>query len=173
MQHRCRISLSNPVLAIALLLAVCTAGCSRESNAPTDSETSSTAAQTTDEFILYHGGDIVTMEDDPANVEAVVTNKAGTIEFVGTWAAALKAYPQAAAFNLKGNTLMPGFIEQHLHPFLGALTLSITVIAPESWELPDKTWPAVVGQENYLKALGADFIFSCITSSVTSGLGSI
>ena len=112
MGHRCNRSPANPVLVLALLLTICIAGCSRESNAPADIESSSTAAQTRDEFILYHGGDIVTMEDNPANAEAVVTNKTGTIEFVGTWAAALKAYPQAASFDLGGKTPMPGFIER-------------------------------------------------------------
>ena len=37
---------------------------------------------------------------------------------------------------------MPGFIDQHLHPVLGALTLAIEVIAPEDWVLPDRTCKA-------------------------------
>src|ERR1700761_1612943 len=38
--------------------------------------------------------------------------------------------------------MIPGLIEQHLHPILGALTLSIPVVANEAWVLPGKTWPA-------------------------------
>jgi predicted amidohydrolase YtcJ len=51
--------------------------------------------------------------------------------------------------------VMPGFIEQHLHPILGALCLSVPVIAPEAWVLPGKTWPAARNHEEYLAALRA------------------
>lgn len=148
-------SKTTPMLAMALLWSIFIVGCSRESEPPAPIKETISALNTNQEFMLYHGGDIVTMEEDQAQAEAVVTNKEGRIEFVGTREAATKAYPQAASFDLESKTLMPGFIEQHIHPFLGALTLSITVIAPEQWQLPDKTWPAVLGQENYLEALSA------------------
>ena len=35
--------------------------------------------------------------------------------------------------------VMPGLIDQHLHPILGALTLAIEVIATEDWVLPGGT----------------------------------
>ncbi|MDA3015878.1 MAG: amidohydrolase [Actinomycetota bacterium] len=38
--------------------------------------------------------------------------------------------------------LCAGFIDQHLHPFLGASTLTTEVIAPEDWVLPERTFPA-------------------------------
>jgi len=102
---------------------------------------------------IYLGGDIVTMEKDQPTAEAVVTDQSGRILFVGSKASALATYPTSNEFNLDGKTLMPGFIEQHLHPVLGALTLSIPVIAPEEWRLPHKTWPAVLGYNDYMKAL--------------------
>lgn len=40
------------------------------------------------------------------------------------------------------NILLPGLIDQHLHPILGALTLAVEVIAPEDWDLPGKKYPA-------------------------------
>ena len=33
--------------------------------------------------------------------------------------------------------VMPGFIENHVHPFLGALILPTEIIAPEDWRRPD------------------------------------
>jgi predicted amidohydrolase YtcJ len=33
--------------------------------------------------------------------------------------------------------VMPGFIENHVHPFLGALILPTMIIAPEDWRRPD------------------------------------
>jgi predicted amidohydrolase YtcJ len=45
--------------------------------------------------------------------------------------------------------LMPGLIEQHLHPILGALTLSMEIIAIEDWELPGRTAKAALTEEAY------------------------
>jgi len=51
--------------------------------------------------------------------------------------------------------ILPGFIDQHLHPVLGALTLSTEVIAPEDWVLPDRTFKAASTPEEYLARLKA------------------
>ena len=104
-------------------------------------------------YSTYSGGDIITMEQAQPKAEAVVTSKDGKIVFVGDKADADKKFPNSDQFNLAGKTLMPGFIEQHLHPILAALTLSIPVIAPEEWKLPNKVWPAVLGNEHYIRAL--------------------
>ena len=34
--------------------------------------------------------------------------------------------------------LLPGLIDQHLHPMLGATTLTTEIIAPEDWNLPHR-----------------------------------
>ncbi len=101
---------------------------------------------------LFHNGEIVTMEPAQPRAEAVVSRE-GKIAFVGKLADARTLYGQAQKVDLEGRTLMPGLIEQHLHPLLGALTLAVPVIAPEPWELPGKTWPAASGQQAYLAAL--------------------
>ncbi len=103
---------------------------------------------------LYYGGDIITMEgDQPEYAEAVVQDQ-GTIVFVGSRAEAEEQYPNAVHYDLKGNTLMPGFIEPHAHPVsIGAIILANDIIAPHEWRMPQKTYPAVVGKENYLKAV--------------------
>ncbi|MBY6017818.1 amidohydrolase [Halomonas denitrificans] len=110
------------------------------------------AVLSADNETVYFGGPIITMEPAQPSVEAVVT-KGTRIQFVGTLADARQRHPDASPHDLKGQTLMPGFIEQHLHPILGALALSVPVIAPEAWELPDRTWPAVTAQFDYLAAL--------------------
>lgn len=38
---------------------------------------------------------------------------------------------------LKDKVLMPGFIDNHVHPWLGALLLPTEIIAPEDWRLAD------------------------------------
>ena len=140
----------STVLGIVLGCAAVVSGCSP------DSGRSEVAGQIADEaFGVYFGGTIVTMEPDRPGAEAVVAGDDGRIAFVGDLESAFERYPTARRIDLAGKTMMPGFIEQHLHPFLAALTLAIPVIAPEAWELPDKTWPAVIGQENYIAALTA------------------
>ena len=49
--------------------------------------------------------------------------------------------------------LVPGLIDQHLHPILGASTLSTAVIATEDWVLPKRTFPAAHSHEEYLARL--------------------
>ena len=38
--------------------------------------------------------------------------------------------------------ILPGLIDQHLHPVLAALTLTTDVIAPERWVMPRHTFEA-------------------------------
>jgi predicted amidohydrolase YtcJ len=51
--------------------------------------------------------------------------------------------------------LIPGLIEQHLHPILGALTLSVEVIAVEDWDLPGRRIKAASSAEEYWARLRA------------------
>ena len=104
---------------------------------------------------LYLGASVITMNDEQPRAEAVFANDEGKIQFVGKEEKAKALYPTANVIDLGERVIMPGFIEQHLHPFLGALTLSMPVIAPEEWQLPDRTWPAVSGHQEYISALKA------------------
>lgn len=104
---------------------------------------------------IFYGGPIITMEKDHPKAEAVVTSQYGKIVYVGSEQEALKQYPNSQKIDLDDKVLMPGFIEQHLHPFLAALTLNMPVIAPEEWQLPTKTWPAVTNHDDYIAALTA------------------
>ncbi|KJF95293.1 amidohydrolase [Photobacterium angustum] len=104
---------------------------------------------------IFYGGPVITMEKSQPRAEAVVTSKYGKIVYVGSEKEALKQYPNSKKVDLEDKVLMPGFIEQHLHPFLAALALNMPVIAPEEWQLPSKTWPAVTNHDDYIAALTA------------------
>ncbi len=104
---------------------------------------------------IFYGGPIITMEKAQPSAEAVVTSEFGKIVYVGSEKEALKQYPDSKKVDLDDKVLMPGFIEQHLHPFLAALTLNMPVIAPEEWKLPNQTWPAVTNHDDYIAALKA------------------
>jgi predicted amidohydrolase YtcJ len=70
--------------------------------------------------------------------------------FVGKLSEAKKrAGSQATRFDLAGATLMPGFIEPHLHPSLAAVMLQNEIIAPYDWKLPNEVKKGVSGEKNY------------------------
>ena len=73
---------------------------------------------------IYFNGDILTMAgEEPSYVEALV-EKDGNITFVGTLAEANKAYQGAIKFDLKGKTLLPGFVDGHSHIAVGMDNIS-------------------------------------------------
>ena len=73
---------------------------------------------------LYYGGDIITMSGDkPSYAESIVTNS-DSIVFVGSLSEAEKLFPSSKKTNLKGTTLLPGFIDAHAH-FAGFPSQSI------------------------------------------------
>jgi len=90
------------------------------------------------EQTLFYGGDIITMEGDkPTYVEAVLERN-GEIIYVGTKLSALNDFRgKKTEFNLEGKTMMPGFIEPHLHPSIAAIMLPTDTIAPHEWKKPD------------------------------------
>lgn len=49
--------------------------------------------------------------------------------------------------------VLPGLIDQHLHPILGAGTLTTEVIATEDWVLPQRTFPAARSPGEYRRRL--------------------
>ncbi|THD69730.1 amidohydrolase [Robertkochia marina] len=65
---------------------------------------------------IFFGGDIITMEgDEPQYVEALVQQD-GKIVYVGDKEGAMKQYGgKAKEIDLKGQTLVPGFVDGHAH----------------------------------------------------------
>ena len=65
---------------------------------------------------VYSGGDIITMTGDSATyVESIVVNN-GRIQFVGTKNEAVVFAGKGHQFiDLKGRTMLPGFIDAHAH----------------------------------------------------------
>lgn len=56
----------------------------------------------------------------------------------------------------RDKVLFPGFIDNHLHPFLGALLTPMEIIAPEPWRMPGgEIRPAANSPEAYLALLKA------------------
>lgn len=71
------------------------------------------------EYVLYHNGDILTMEGDtPIYAESLIESD-GNILFVGDKKEAEKKYPTSTKKNLQGKTLLPGFTDGHSHMAIG------------------------------------------------------
>ena len=115
-----------------------------------------TTASNDQQQTLYSGGDIITMSDEShlEYAEAVVTNN-DIILFVGSKTEADAKYPDAQHHSLNGKTMMPGFIEPHVHPSLAATILPNEIIAPYDWVLPDRIQKGVSSHEEYISRLSS------------------
>ena len=100
---------------------------------------------------IYYGGDILTMEGDSANYAEAVAVKNGKIVFTGSKIDAEKMKGDSTAMNdLKGKTMMPGFIDPHLHPILGAVILNTHFASPFDWNFPWGKVAAIRGHDAFI-----------------------
>ena len=103
---------------------------------------------------LYYGGDIITMEGDKPNYVEAVMQRDGKIIYVGKKADAVNNFAgKTIEVDLKGKTMMPGFIEPHLHPLIAAILLSGDIVAPHDWDVPDGIKKGVEGHDAYIARL--------------------
>lgn len=91
---------------------------------------------------------VITMDTDVPDATAVAVRD-GRIVAVGA-AGDLDGEPDDTFADA---VLVPGLIDQHLHPVLGATTLMTDVIAIEDWVLPDRTFPAARSPQEYRSRL--------------------
>jgi predicted amidohydrolase YtcJ len=106
---------------------------------------------------VYTAKKILTMErSNPEATAVAVTGKrilaVGSFEEV-TASLGDRQFIVNDTFNSK--IVLPGLIDQHLHPILGALTLATEVIATEEWALPGRTFKVASSSEEYIARLKA------------------
>lgn len=114
-------------------------------------------AVTTPADTVFYGGSIVTVNDKQPQTTAVAI-KDGHILAVGEQAGILHEYvgSNTQLINLKGRTLMPGFVEPHLHISLTAVTEHL-VLNLSNFELPYDTIDTILDKlRTYKKTLPAD-----------------
>jgi predicted amidohydrolase YtcJ len=87
---------------------------------------------------IWSGGPILTMDDTAMRAEAVA-EAGGKIVAVGSKAAVMKLQgPKTELIDLKGRTLLPGFIDAHGHVLVGGLqALSANLLAPPDGNVSD------------------------------------
>ena len=121
-------------------------GCDGQQQLPTTSTENAAG-------VIYHGGDIITMAGESFSQVEAVAEQDGNIVFTGTLTEARQGFAKASQFDLKGKTLMPGFIEPHVHPSIAALVLPSEIIAPYDWVFPNGVKKGVRDPAGYKKRL--------------------
>ena len=159
-----------PAMRRRKFLAVA-AGAAAASAAGAHAAAKETPAKAKAAVTVYAAKKIITMEPHQPVAEAVAVEN-GRIVAVGSLAA-VKAALGSRAFSIderfRGKIVMPGLIEQHLHPILAALAIKSEIIANDAWVLPDRMVEAATTPEAYRKRLtdavhaagdGREFLFS-------------
>ncbi|MBK6877719.1 MAG: amidohydrolase family protein [Ignavibacteria bacterium] len=115
-------------LLLLSFLIVAFAGC----NQSTQKTSSKDAADA-----IYFGGDIITMEGESAAYSEAVAVKNGKIIFAGKKSEAEKLKGDSSKMNdLKGKTMLPGFIDPHIHASIAASVLPVEIVSAMEWNTP-------------------------------------
>tara|TARA_B100000795_G_scaffold267977_1_gene253957 strand:+ start:3341 stop:5086 length:1746 start_codon:yes stop_codon:yes gene_type:complete len=104
--------------SIVFLLAVILTGCKETpKNTTTGTESNTAIAEPYKlQQTVYYGGDIITMAGDTTEYVEALATREGKIIFTGSKAAAMNRFEgKAEEVDLKGKTMLPGFIDAHAH----------------------------------------------------------
>ena len=111
-------------------------------------------ARQPDDTVIYTAREFITMDPSKPRAEAIAVRD-GKFLAVGTraevGAAAGKDARLDKTFNDK--VVIAGFVEQHVHPILAALTMNTKVISIEDWDAIDGFSPAVRDEKGYQERL--------------------
>lgn len=106
---------------------------------------------------IYVAKEIVTLNPDKPSVTAVavVGDRILATGSLKELKAIAGDQPYKVDNTFADKVIVPGFIAQHDHPLLTALTMMSEIIAIEDWVLPSGTVPAANNQEEYRQRLTA------------------
>ena len=107
------------------------------------------------EVTIYTAKTIVTMEPSQPRATAVAVQD-GLIVGVGTEASLrpwIERFGGQINRQLADATLMPGFIDPHVHPSLPAILTQLPFLAPDNWSLPTGEFPGALTPEEYKQRL--------------------
>ena len=105
---------------------------------------------------VYVARRVITMDDSlpEATAVAVVGERIAAVGDLASMAPWREHYEVTVDERFARHVLMPGFIDNHIHPFLGALLMPMEIIAPEAWRRPDGgEWPAAHTPDEYRRLL--------------------
>ena len=106
--------------------------------------------------VVFTAKNIITM-DDSSSMAAAVAVSDGRITAVGSLEEVQKSLGDGnytVDERFRDKVLLPGFIDNHLHPLLvGGFVLQMKMITPYDWNLPSGKVEGVMGKEAYLARL--------------------
>ncbi len=104
---------------------------------------------------VYPARTVVTMDEGLPRAGAVAV-RAGRILAVGSLDDVVARAGAGCVIDdrFADRVVVPGLIDQHLHPVLAATTLTTDVIAPERWVMPHRTFEAASDPDEYRRLLG-------------------
>jgi predicted amidohydrolase YtcJ len=114
-------------------------------------------AQPLPEVVIYPAKEVVTLDPKRprAQAVAVVGKRILAAGSVAELKAAAGTRPTVVDTTFANQVIVPGFIAQHDHPLLAALTMTSEIIAIEDWVLPDGTATAARNRREYMARLRA------------------
>ncbi|MBL8581473.1 MAG: amidohydrolase family protein [Rhizobiaceae bacterium] len=109
------------------------------------------------EVTIFRAKEIVTLDAARPTAEAVavVGDRILAVGSLDELTTAVGDQPFKLDTTFADKVIVPGFIAQHDHPMLAALTMTSEIIAIEDWVLPDGTSRAANNREEYLARLAA------------------
>jgi hypothetical protein len=113
------------------------------------------AAQALPEMVIFTAKEIVTLDPAKPTVPAVavVGDRVLATGSLDELKAAAGTQPFRVDTTFASQVIVPGFIAQHDHPLLAALTMTSEIIAIEDWVLPQGTSKAAKDHAGYLRRL--------------------
>jgi predicted amidohydrolase YtcJ len=104
---------------------------------------------------IYQAKEVVTLDlaKPKVNAVAVVGSRILATGSLDELKAAVGEQEFRIDETFKDKVIVPGFISQHDHPVLSALTLASEVLSIEDWVLPTGTVPAVKDKADFLRRL--------------------
>jgi len=106
---------------------------------------------------VFTAKSIITMDRSLPLADAVAVAEGrivtvGSLASMGAW---LESREHVIDDRFKDKVLLPGLIDNHLHPLLAATLLNTVWITPHEWDLPGLRVERTRGREDYLAAVSA------------------
>jgi predicted amidohydrolase YtcJ len=118
-----------------------------------------TAQEQRGTITVFTAKKIVTMDPTQPEATAVAVRdgqilSVGSLQDLEPW---LRGSKHTIDDQFKDKVLMPGLIDPHMHPMLGAIAFQTVWITPEPWSVMGQSTPATIGENAYRTALKAAF----------------
>lgn len=101
---------------------------------------------------------VITMDDSlpEATAVGVVGERIAAVGDLASMDAWREHYDVVVDERFATQVLVPGFVDNHIHPYLGAVIMPMEIIAPEAWRRADGgVWPAATTPAEYRRLLEA------------------